>query len=64
MGETQTDHRPLRVDEAAAMAGIGRNAFYAAVKDGAIPGVLRIGRSIRISRKAFLAWLDGGAEAA
>ncbi|WP_369045160.1 helix-turn-helix domain-containing protein [Sinomonas sp. P10A9] len=62
--KTENDHTPLKVDEAAALAGIGRNAFYTAVAAGTIPGVLRIGRSIRISRKAFLAWLDGGTEAA
>lgn len=60
---TPADSRPLKVDEAAAMAGISRNAFYAAVKAGTIPS-LRIGRTIRIPRRRFLEWLDGGAEAA
>lgn len=62
METTAQGARLLRVDEAATLAGIGRNQFYAAVKAGAIPGVLRIGRSIRISRKKFLEWLDGDGE--
>lgn len=57
MEETQSV-KPLTVDEAAALAGIGRNQFYAAVRDGCIPS-LRIGRSIRIPRKKFIAWLEG-----
>lgn len=57
------DEQPLTlsVPEAAALTGIGRNAFYRAVKDGTIPS-LRIGRTIRISRKRLVAWLNGEVE--
>jgi excisionase family DNA binding protein len=37
---------------------MGINQFYAAVRSGAIPS-LRIGRTIRIPRKKFIAWLEG-----
>lgn len=60
MNETDREHRPYKVDEAIAISGLGRNAFYAGVKDGTIPS-LRIGRTIRIPRRRFLEWLDGGA---
>jgi excisionase family DNA binding protein len=56
--EPNEDHRPLTVEEAATIAGVGRGAMYAAVKDGTVPS-LRLGRRILIPRKAFLAWLDG-----
>ena len=38
---------------------INRKSAYAAVEAGAIPGVVRIGRSIRVSRDAVLEWLRG-----
>lgn len=44
--------------EAAPMVPMGINQFYAAVREGVIPS-LRIGNSIRIPRKKFIAWLSG-----
>lgn len=52
------EHRPLTVREAAAMAGLGVNQLYEAVKRGEVPS-LRLGRRILIPRKKFIAWLDG-----
>jgi len=49
----------LRVEEVAALLRINRKSAYAAVESGAIPGVVRIGRSIRVSRDAVLDWLRG-----
>ena len=49
----------LRVEEVAALLRINRKSAYAAVEAGAIPGVVRVGRSIRISRDAVLDWLRG-----
>jgi excisionase family DNA binding protein len=44
----------LTVDEAAAILRVGRNAAYDAIERGEIPGVQRVGRLIRIRRKALL----------
>ena len=49
----------LRVEEVAKLLRINRKSAYAAVESGAIPGVVRIGRSIRVSRDAVLEWLRG-----
>lgn len=46
--------------EAAAMVPMGINQFYAAVREGVVPS-LRIGKSIRIPRRKFIAWLEGDA---
>lgn len=46
--------------EAAPMVPMGINQFYAAVREGVVPS-LRIGKSIRIPRKKFIAWLEGDA---
>lgn len=61
---THTEPRTYTAAQAAAMVPMGINQFYEAVKRGDIPGVLHLGRSIRVSRRVFEAWLDGGSEAA
>jgi excisionase family DNA binding protein len=43
----------LTVEEAAKVLRIGRTAMYDAVRAGEVPGVIRVGRSIRISRHAL-----------
>ena len=57
MADTQ---EPLTLSprEAAPMVPMGINQFYAAVREGVVPS-LRIGNSIRIPRKKFIAWLSG-----
>lgn len=40
----------LTVDETAELLRINRNSLYGAIKLGQIPGVMRIGRVIRIRR--------------
>lgn len=53
----------LTVEELAARLRIGRRQAYEAIRRGEIPGVIRIGRSLRISSHAVSAWLhDGAAE--
>jgi excisionase family DNA binding protein len=47
----------LTVEELADFLRVGRRAAYEAVARGDIPGTVRIGRSIRISRPAIEAWL-------
>jgi len=49
----------LTVDEAARLLRVNRKTLYDAVREGRVPGVIRLGRSIRIGRTALLAWLQG-----
>ncbi len=49
----------LTVEEAAALLRVNRKTLYEAVRLGSIPGVIRIGRSIRISRSILLGWVEG-----
>jgi excisionase family DNA binding protein len=49
----------LTVDEAAAFLRLNRKTLYDAVRAGELPGVVRVGRSIRIGRDALLGWLKG-----
>lgn len=49
----------LTVDEAARLLRVNRKTLYDAVRQGRVPGVIRLGRSIRIGRTALLGWLRG-----
>lgn len=49
----------LTVDEAARLLRVNRKTLYDAVRAGAVPGVVRLGRSIRIGRDALLRWMQG-----
>ena len=46
------------VEEAAAIARLSEHGFRNAIARNEIPGVVRIGRRIRISRKVFDRWLN------
>jgi excisionase family DNA binding protein len=46
----------LSVDKAAALLGVNRKTVYDAVKARRMPGVVRLGRVIRIRRDALLRW--------
>ena len=59
---TDRDAAVIRVEDLAARLDIGRRAAYEAVARGDVPGVIRIGRSIRISRQAVDRWLAGEPE--
>jgi excisionase family DNA binding protein len=43
----------LTVDEVAKILRIGRRQAYAAIANGEIPGARRIGKTIRVRRKAI-----------
>ena len=47
----------LRPKEAAQLLGIGTQTVYQLARAGEIP-VLHIGKSVRIPRKALVAWLE------
>lgn len=49
--------RTYTVDEIAAMLGISRSSAYKLVKQDDF-SVVRIGNSIRVSKKSLDAWLD------
>jgi excisionase family DNA binding protein len=50
----------LTVDEVADLMRVDRKTAYAAIAAGAVPGVRRIGRCIRVSRDVLLRWLAEG----
>jgi len=54
-----TPIRTWNVDQLAHALDVNRDTAYKAVNDGTIPGVRRIGRTIRICRKTVLEWLRG-----
>jgi excisionase family DNA binding protein len=55
----------LRVEEAAKVLRVGRSAAYEAVAvfqaTGGAEGIpaIRIGRSVRVPKRALLCWIDG-----
>ena len=51
-------HEYLKVPEVAAVLRIARSRAYELVGEGEIPSV-RIGRSVRVSRKELERWLEG-----
>ncbi len=57
-GRNNTDEDVLTVNEAAAYLRIGRNQLYDAIGRGEIPH-LRIGRTIRLSRRVLDRVLGG-----
>jgi excisionase family DNA binding protein len=47
----------LTTDSVARVLRVNRKTVYEMVRAGSIPGVVRLGRVIRFSRDALLAWL-------
>lgn len=50
----------LTVGEVAEVLRVDRKTAYAAIAEGRVPGVRRVGRCIRVSRDALLKWLEEG----
>jgi excisionase family DNA binding protein len=50
----------LTVEEAALLLRVNKKTVYEAVARGQLPGVRRIGKSIRLYRDSLLAWLAAG----
>ena len=44
----------LTVDEAAALLRVNRKTLYESIRLGQVPGVLRVGKALRIRRAALL----------
>jgi excisionase family DNA binding protein len=49
----------LTVDEAAVFFRVNRKTLYEAIEHKLVPGVIRLGKTIRISRDALMAFLSG-----
>ncbi len=49
----------LTVEEAAAFLRVNRKTLYEAVRLGSVPGIIRLGRVIRISKAALISWIQG-----
>lgn len=54
-----TDQTPLllRVPEVARLLGVSRTRAYVLVQRGELPAI-RIGQSVRVSRRALEAWIE------
>ena len=57
------ERKTLTVVEAANILGIGRNTAYELARQGKLPGALRLGRRILVSRQALEAFLEGKGDA-
>jgi len=53
------DHPPilLKATEAARTLNVSRSKLYELMAAGSLPGVVKIGRSVRISRSALERWV-------
>lgn len=63
MRESKSEAATMNVEEAAGLLGIGRNTAYDLAKRGELPGALRLGHRIVVSRKALEAFLACGQDA-
>lgn len=54
------DSEVLTVDEVADLLRVDRKTVYEAIRRRELPGVVRVGRAIRVSRVALEAWLASG----
>jgi excisionase family DNA binding protein len=59
-GEARALPQVLTVEEVADLMRVDRKTAYAAIAEGEVPGVRRIGRCIRVSRDVLLRWLEQG----
>jgi excisionase family DNA binding protein len=56
--EESLEVQTYTVPEAAQVLGVGRTTLYSAIQRGEeIPGLIRIGKAIRISKAAVRSWL-------
>lgn len=48
----------LKIEEAATALNIGRSKAYELARRGELPGVVRVGSSLRVSRARLVEWID------
>ena len=51
-------HDFLSIDEAAALLRVNRNTLYQAAQRGELPGVVKIGRILRVRKSALMERAD------
>ena len=56
--ETTVQPECMRADELAKFLGVNRKTVYEAVRLKQVPGVVRLGKAIRIGRAALRAWIS------
>ena len=56
---TEPERMTISVEEAASHLGIGRNLAYELARRGELPGAIRLGRRILVSKKALETFLAG-----
>ena len=61
---TKSEKLLVKIDEAAVMLSLGRATAYQMVQNGTMPGVVRLGRSIRVSADALRTFVREQAEGA
>ena len=54
-----TERLTMSVKQAATLLGIGVGLAYSLAREGRLPGALRLGGRIIVSRRAMEAFLDG-----
>lgn len=54
----ETARLTLTIVQTAAALGIGRSLAYQMARDGSLPGVIRCGRRLLVSRPAFMRFLE------
>ncbi len=52
----------LRDSEVAAIMDVSKTKAYLLMASGEVPGVIRIGKSIRVHKPTLLAWLESRAK--
>jgi excisionase family DNA binding protein len=57
----ETEPELLTIEESARLLRIGRSRAYEMAASGTMPGLVRLGRSLRVSRRALLRWVDSHA---
>ncbi len=50
----------LRIPRVARILDVPESRAYALVRDGVIPGTVRVGRQVRVDEAKLLAWIDEG----
>jgi excisionase family DNA binding protein len=48
----------LKIEQAARVLNVGRTRAYQMAADGSLPGVVRIGKSIRVNVRALDRWIE------
>jgi excisionase family DNA binding protein len=56
---TEPERMTITVEETALQLGIGRNLAYDLARRGKLPGAIRLGRRILVSKKALESFLAG-----